>query len=202
MTKTQSATRERLVEGVGVLGVVGVALALLTLRRSRSRERWREREDRHASFVTYLREHLAGADAAIQVVERLKYTHETTAEGPLFASLYEQLLEDRAVVTALLTDLGASSRSIKRLASHATATLLKGAAGGTRGELNFFRTLEALAIGVQGKRCLWRAAQVLAPPLRAPGPRNFVELEARAVDQWETIERCRRCLAPLTFDTL
>src|SRR5262245_2763015 len=127
MTKTQSLTKERL-GLVGALGVVGAAFALLTLRRSRSSERCREPGDRQASFGAYLRGQLAGADAAIQVVERLKHTHEATAEGPLFASLYQQLLEDRAVVTALLTGLGASSRSIKRLASHATATLLKGAA--------------------------------------------------------------------------
>jgi hypothetical protein len=71
-------------------------------------------------------------------------------------------------------------------------------AGGGPGDLSLFRTLEALAIGVQGKRCLWRAAQVLALP-HPPGRRTFVELEADAVRQWEAIERHRRSLVPLTF---
>jgi hypothetical protein len=71
--------------------------------------------------------------------------------------------------------------------------------GGRPGELSLFRTVEALAIGVQGKRCLWRAAQALEPPLRAPGPRTFADLEADAILQWEMIERYRASLSPLTF---
>ena len=72
-------------------------------------------------------------------------------------------------------------------------------AGGTPGELSLFRTLEALAIGVQGKRCLWRAAQALGGLPHPPGRRSFVELEADAVRQWETIERHRRSVVPGTF---
>jgi len=98
--------------------------------------------------------------------------------------LHREFRDDRAVVTALLTHLGLSPLSVKRLAGHAAGRVLKVAAGGKPGDLRLFRTLEALAIGVQGKRCMWRAAQVIPPPLRAPGPRSFVELESRAVDQW------------------
>ena len=72
-------------------------------------------------------------------------------------------------------------------------------AGGAPGDLSLFRTLEALAIGVQGKRCLWRAAQALVALPHPPGRRSFVELEADAVRQWETIERHRRSLVPATF---
>ena len=67
------------------------------------------------------------------------------------------------------------------------------------GDLSLFRTLEALAIGVQGKRCLWRAAQALAGLAHPPGHRSFVELEADAVHQWETIARHRRSVVPGTF---
>lgn len=201
MTTSQGTpTTERVtLQVLGAVGVVSLTVAALTLRRSRGRTRQPETDDGRAAFETYLREHLAGADAAIQVVERLTHTHKATTEGMLFASLHQQFVEDRDVVTALLADLGASSRSIKRLAGHATGRMVKAAAGGKRGELALFRTLEALAIGVQGKRCMWRAAQALTPPLRAPGHRNFVELESHAVDQWEAIEQCRRSLVRPTF---
>jgi hypothetical protein len=72
-------------------------------------------------------------------------------------------------------------------------------AGGAPGDLSLFRTLEALAIGVQGKRCLWRAAQALVGLPHPPGHRSFVELEADAVHQWETIEQHRRSLVAATF---
>jgi hypothetical protein len=52
---------------------------------------------------------------------------------------------------------------------------------------------------VQGKRCLWRAAQAIVALPHPPGRRSFVELEADAVRQWETIERDRWTLVPRTF---
>jgi len=76
---------------------------------------------------------------------------------------------------------------------------LKWTAGGHRGELPLFRTLEALAIGVQGKRCLWRALQSLGPPIPLPAGWSLAALEAMAVRQWEAIESRRQSLAPATF---
>jgi hypothetical protein len=98
-----------------------------------------------------------------------------------------------------LAELGYTSRSAKRLAGRATGGALRVVAGGATGDLSLFRTLEALAIGVQGKRCLWRAAQTLFAPPNPPGRRSYDELEADAVRQWETIEQHRRSLVPETF---
>jgi hypothetical protein len=77
--------------------------------------------------------------------------------------------------------------------------MLKTAAGARPGELSLFRTLEGLSAGVQGKRCLWRAAQMLAPSLRPSDGRTLGELESSAVDQWEAIERYRLALVPQTL---
>jgi hypothetical protein len=72
-------------------------------------------------------------------------------------------------------------------------------AGGEPGDLSLLRTLEALAIGVQGKRCLWRALQNLRTVPSTVQGMNFVELEAKAVHQWEAIEERRRALVERTF---
>ena len=135
----------------------------------------------------------------IQTVQGLRDTHGGGPEGALFESLHEQFREDRSVVEGVLAELGYTSRSAKRLAGRATGSALRVVAGGAPGDLSLFRTLEALAIGVQGKRCLWRAAQALVALPHPPGRRTFVELEADAVRQWETIERHRRSLVPVTF---
>jgi hypothetical protein len=67
------------------------------------------------------------------------------------------------------------------------------------GDLSLLRTFEALAVGVRGKRCMWRALQTLrSVPSTAQGM-NFVELEAKAVRQWEAIEERRRALVERTF---
>jgi len=57
------------------------------------------------------------------------------------------------------------------------------------------RTLEGLSIGVQGKRCMWRALQNIT----TPGGMDFVALEAKAVRQWDAIEDRRRDLVIRTL---
>jgi hypothetical protein len=181
---------------LGVLAALGLALAFVALGRS-NRGQGDAASDRRKALAAYLRDHLAGADTAIQTVQGLRDTR-GGPEAALFGSLHEQFREDRGVVEGILAELGYTSRSAKRLAGRATGSALRVVAGGAPGDLSLFRTLEALAIGVQGKRCLWRAAQALALS-HPPGRRSFAELEADAVRQWEAIERHRRSLAPATF---
>ena len=183
---------------IGTLGALGLTVAFVALRRSKPRQGDQDRDKRKA-LVTYLRDHLAGADTAIQVVQGLRDAYRGGPEGALFESLSDEFREDRGVVEAILAELGYTSRSVKRVAGRATGTALRTVAGGAPGDLSLFRTLEALAIGVQGKRCLWRAAQAYGSLRHPPGRRSFVELEADAVRQWETIERHRRSLVPRTF---
>jgi hypothetical protein len=179
-----------------IAGVVAVAALARYL--ARPARRSSAADEKHQSLVAYLRDHLGGADAAIHVVRRLAATHEGTADGRLFRQLAEEFEQDRATVRALLAQLGASARSPKRVAGRASAALLGFAAGGTPGQLSLLRTLEALAIGIQGKRCMWRALQTL-DTARSTAQIDPVELEAKALRQWEAVEGRRRVLAAMTF---
>jgi hypothetical protein len=116
----------------------------------------------------------------------------------LFHQLAAEFEQDRATVRSLLTQLGASPRSPKRAAGYASGVLLSLVAGGRPGHLSLLRTLEALAIGIQGKRCLWRALQTLEAGLWVDLP-NMVELESKALHQWEAVEERRRASAATTF---
>ena len=184
---------------LAIAGVVAVAALATYL--ARPAQRWRAAGEKHQSLVAYLRDHPGGSDAAIHVVRRLSATHEGTADGRLFRQLAEEFEQDRATVRALLAQLDASARSPKRVAARASAALLGFAAGGTSGQLSLLRTLEALAIGIQGKRCMWRALQTL-DTARSTTQINPVELEAKALRQWEAVEGRRRVLAAMTFPTL
>ena len=184
------------------LAIAGaVAVAALATYLARPAKRSSAADEKHQSLVAYLRDHLGGAVAAIHVVRRLAGTHEGTADGRLFRQLAEEFEQDRATVRALLAQLGASARSPKRVAGRASAALLGFAAGGRPGQLSLLRTLEALAIGIQGKRCMWRALQTL-DTARSTAQINPVELEAKALRQWEAVEGRRRVLAAMTFPTL
>jgi len=196
---TRSTTAAVDAAPLAIAGVVAVAALATYL--ARPARRSRAEDEKHQSLVAYLRDHLGGADAAIHVVRRLSATHEGTAEGRLFRQLAEEFEHDRATVRALLAQLGASARSPKRVAGRASAVLLGFTAGGEPGQLSLLRTLEALAIGIQGKRCMWRALQTL-DTVRSTTQINPVELEAKALRQWEAVEERRRVLAAMTFPTL
>lgn len=178
------------------VALVGVA-AVVCLRRF-PKTAAPESADRQVAFTAYLRDHMTGADAAIQLVEQLA-DHGDTRDEPLFARLQREFREDRDVVSALLATCGASQASVKRIAGWAGDAALQVTTRGRRGELALFRSLEGLSTGIQGKRCLCRTAQALEPAVRAPGQRSFAELEARAIRQWDAVEEYRRSLARVTF---
>jgi hypothetical protein len=183
--------------GLGV--AAGLVLGLRTVRTRRRRQGRSRAQDPHTALATYLREHLSGADAAIRVVDRLRQTQ--PEDRLLFEWLHDELQADRQVVQALLSNLGASTVSAKRLAAHAAASVLERVAGGGEGDLSLLRTLEALAVAVQGKRCLWRALQSLHPPPPFSGPRTLSELEAAAIRQWDVIEQRRARVAAHIFSS-
>ena len=151
------------------------------------------------ALIAYLRDHLSGADMAIRVVHRLGSTNRNTEDGALFRGLSKEFEEEHSVVRTLLTHLGASGRSIKRAAGLTSGAVLSVPAGGEPGDLSLLRTLEALAIGVQGKRCMWRSLQNLRTVPPGIDGTNFAELEAKAIRQWEAIEERRRALVAQTF---
>lgn len=182
---------------LGVAAVVGAGLAYGAARHRRTtRARSTTADSRSSTLGTYFREHLSGSDTAILVLERVRGSLAGTKEGALFTSLYEQIERERELLRTLLAELGESTLSPKRAATKATGSFLKLLAGNKRNDLSLFRTLEGLAIGVQGKRCMWRALQSVNRSFAAASPQRFAELEALAVRQWEAIEERRLSLAP------
>ena len=98
---------------LGALGVTAGVTAYL-VRPARLFASTRRRQ----ALIAYLRDHLSGSDMALRVVHRLGSTHQGTEDGTLFRRLSKEFEEDRAVVRTLLTQLGASGRSIKRAAGN------------------------------------------------------------------------------------
>lgn len=154
--------------------------------------------DRAAQLRSYLADHLTGSDAAFAVVKGVRESYVAAGDAELFERLYYEFAEERTILRAMMRALGGSPFKAKRLIGHAGSILQTGA-GGKSGDLALFRTLESLAVGVQGKRCLWRAAQRLEPSLQSPTTKTFQALEMQATAQWEHIEQRRLALASRTF---
>ena len=173
---------------------VGLAYAALTLRRSREPD---DDHRRRSAVADYLCDHLAGSDAAVHAVAKLREGHRGTPEAGLFARLHGELQDERRVLLHVLSRQGASSVSLKRLAGQVGGAVTRSVIEPSW-DLTLLRTLEALCVGIQGKRCLWRALHRLQPALDLSDAR-FGALEAQALRQWEEVDAYRQSVALKAF---
>jgi hypothetical protein len=115
----------------------------------------------------------------------------------MLSELQREFEAERDVVRELLAETGSSSFSAKRVVAGSSGLVMGALGAGQPGDASFFLAVEGLAIGVQGKRLLWRAAQAWAS---SPARRGvFHRLERQAMDQWERLDAYRRELIPATF---
>jgi hypothetical protein len=183
---------------LGAALATGLVVGLVSRRRARSRADAPAR--RRASWRAYLVDHLSGSDTAIAVVSKLARSHAGSREGEVCAWLLPQLQAERDIVRSLVARTGAGAAiSSKRIAGYASGAGAQALAGGRPGELSLFRTFESLAIGVQGKRLLWRAARQRLASDAHDARARFHRLERAALEQWERLDACRLALVPPTF---
>jgi hypothetical protein len=154
-------------------------------------------------LVTYLQDHLAGA---LHAIELLKAMCQHFAGEPLGTFAGEVLAEveaDRDVLARITEDTGGTPGGAKEwgawLAEKVSRLKLKhGASDG----LGTFEALEFLAIGIHGKRALWRVLEQVAPfnaPLQSF---DFAELISRAENQHKRVEQQRLTCARSLFGNL
>jgi hypothetical protein len=142
---------------------------------------------------TYLNDHLAGASAAVGTLERLASDHEHDELGPPLVDLRDQVDDDRERLVEILGLLpGGESLSKRALgAAGSIAAWLRELIPGPRPTLA--EELEALAIGVWGKRLLWGT---MTRVVDEDEDHRFVDLEpedlaARAEAQEKELLRLR-----------
>jgi hypothetical protein len=105
----------------------------------------------------YLEDHLAGADVGLTIASRLERAHAGTEISVAMARMSDAIRGERAIVAGALQRLDAPPDLVRR------AMGLAGSLGRLAGSLPFMpepsllEDLEALAVGVWGKRLLWGA---------------------------------------------
>ena len=144
----------------------------------------------------YLNDHLAGASAALQHVDRMRAREPESELGHVLEALRVEIEEDRTVLERVIGALGGSPNPVKRAGALGVEMLANlrmqmpvlgaGSADATRLE-----EFEVLSLGIEGKRLLWRALA----EVRKAEPRlttfDFAALEGRAQDQRDRLERFR-----------
>jgi NAD(P)-dependent dehydrogenase (short-subunit alcohol dehydrogenase family) len=149
----------------------------------------------------YLNDHLAGAAAGLELLVELR-------KRPGFEDwatrLHADIAEDRQELKALMRRLGVSESAPRQAAAWMTekaASLKMRLDDRGDGALHQLELLEALAMGIDGKRALWhalQAASIVEPRLQGV---DYTRLIGRAEEQRERVEARRLQAATEAFGT-
>jgi hypothetical protein len=142
----------------------------------------------------YLNDHLSGAMLGSDLAEQIRKRHEHTSLGDVMESLASQIEEDRQTLVDLMERMGTSTNPLKQVtgwvAEKASRVKFSGAGSGEP-EHGAFMALEALTLGVEGKRSLWKVLKRVQGEYPALTATNLDELLDRADAQHELLERER-----------
>jgi hypothetical protein len=144
--------------------------------------------------ATYLNDHLAGSVVALELLEHLQKAHARTPVEGFAAALWADIKSDQEELKGLIAKLDAGTSVMRRaaawLSEKATELKLKADDPGD-GALRLLESLEAVSLGIEGKRNLWlalEAASAANPALRGV---DYQRLRQRAEDQRSRAESAR-----------
>lgn len=147
-------------------------------------------------LATYLHDHLAGAAYAIDLLEFMCDQHRDEDLGRFAAELRGEIEQDRDTLRDITERLGATGGTLKEAASWWAEKVSRFKLGHDSGSgLATFEGLEFLAIGILGKRALWRAMATIAISNPLLAGVDFDALAARAQKQHDQVEQRRLMLA-------
>ena len=148
-------------------------------------------------LVLYLDDHLAGAAAGLRLAERLARDDHRLDE------VRRQISEDRATLYAMLRRFGAGPSVVKpigaRIVELASRVRL-GRRSGPTGPVNLLLQLEALSMGIEGKRHLWRSLLEIVSIEPRLDAAELSELAGRADHQLLLVEALRLSVAVAALD--
>ena len=150
----------------------------------------------------YLNDHLAGSVGALELLDRLIDTYQGKPLERFFADLRSEIETDQETLKELIASLGEEESTVRKAGAWVVEKFSRGKiqlGGDGEEKTGLFLALEWLALGIHGKRSLWRALAVASekiPPLRN---RDYVELERRAVEQHDRVEAKRLEVAREVF---
>ncbi len=142
----------------------------------------------------YLNDHLAGAAAGTALADRLAGSHRDTAAGAELSQLATEVAEDRESLIAIMSDVGVNRTHYKEPVAILAERLGRFKPNGSllaRSPLSSVVELEAMALGVTGKRAGWRTLRELSASDTRLDVGRIDELIARAERQLALLERLR-----------
>ena len=148
------------------------------------------------SLGIYLRDHLGGAQIAVQLLEGMSKHQEDARYRELAKRLLPEIQADDNTLRSITEAIGEDPSAIKNAGGWLLEKLTRLKLGHTRSAgLELFEALEMLSVGIAGKRSLWKALQVVSKEDGRLNRFDFVTLLHRADDQFQSVEEERLRIA-------
>lgn len=156
-------------------------------------------------IATYLNDHLAGSVVALELLDHLTATYSEADLTAFFRQLRNDIAADRNELEELMERLNVGESQTRKASAwlaEKMAELKLRFDDPKAGPLRLFESLEALSLGIEGKRSLWIALIAAAEKTPSLQLLDYERLKQRAEDQRERVETLRIEIAreALTFD--
>jgi hypothetical protein len=149
---------------------------------------------------TYLQDHIAGAEAAIEVIDLLNRHSNEPVLTQLLSALFLEVQEDKVTLERITNSLTIKASVLKNTSARLGARLVSLKANTGASPFGAFEGLEFLSLGIQGKLHLWAALQ-LSPACAAAAYRpDYAVLMDRAGRQHRKVEDLRLALARIALE--
>ena len=145
-------------------------------------------------IATYLNDHLSGSVVAVELMENLEAVYAGTEIASFIAELRGEVEADVEQLKSIMSQLEISQSRTRKASAWLTEKLTQiklRLDDPTQGNLRLFESLEALSLGIEGKKSLWlalAAAAELTPGLQIA---DYERLKKRAEDQRSRVEAKR-----------
>jgi hypothetical protein len=142
-------------------------------------------------LATYLNDHLAGSVVAVELMENLEAAYAGTPIATFINDLRMEVEADQRELEELMSRLEISQSRTRQVSAWLTekVTELKlRIDDSAQGNLRLLESLEALSLGIEGKKSLWlalAAAAEISPQLRLV---DYERLKQRAEEQRSRVE--------------
>ena len=107
----------------------------------------------------YLNDHLAGSVAAIELLEKVIEHHSEDRFGKIFRDWRADIQADQETLRNLIRKLGAEESAIRKAGAWVAEKFSRIKIGDVDDSASLLQALEALALGITGKRLLWRSLE-------------------------------------------
>jgi hypothetical protein len=147
----------------------------------------------------YLNDHLAGSVGALELLDRLIEACQGKPLERFFRDLRREIEEDQAQLKELMAKLGVTESAVRKAGAWLAEKLSRSKIELGEGDIGIFLALEALIIGITGKRSLWRALEAASRMIPGLARLDYSGLEKRAIEQCERVEARRLEIAREVF---